>query len=518
LPSYDVYAYFGSDSDNRKGTVGIAGSRTYSYSTYSSSGLTFPASYKVTSDTGANYPSANYAVWSNLTSASFAMVFTLPSGGANNGIYGMQIIRHGATNQRPLTVTINSPANGSMFSAGTNITINATASDTTGTVTKVEFYQGSTKLGEDTTAPFSYTWNNIAEGSYDLKAIATDNRSLVATSGVVSISVRSAGNMRNVGLNFGSHSMSSSESAGALVSFANWNNLSSANGSSSSLLTSTGGVSGLTVVWDGFESIYGARSSATDGDEDMMWTYCDNTAGSATVTVSNITSPFYDVYVYFGSDTDGRTGTVGINGSSTYSYSTYSSSSHSFPTSYTVTADTGAGYPPANYAAWQNLTSSSFSVILTKVGANNGMFGMQIVMYGSASASTNKTPHGVPYTWLSASGITSNQDQVENDDPDGDGMATWKEYYAGTDPNIKGSAFKVLSMSTNRSITWYGTSNSGVTNGFRVYRSTNLYSGAWQLVASNLIRAANGTNAWTDPAPPSSPGIYYRPVAPTSVP
>jgi len=49
------------------------------------------------------------------------------------------------------TVSITSPASGSSFDAGDDITIDATASDTDGTVTKVEFFEGAVKLGEDTT-------------------------------------------------------------------------------------------------------------------------------------------------------------------------------------------------------------------------------------------------------------------------------------------------------------------------------------------------------------------------------
>ncbi|NJM94346.1 MAG: hypothetical protein HC842_06500, partial [Cytophagales bacterium] len=79
----------------------------------------------------------------------------------------------GATlpNQAP-TVSISSPANNASFSAGANITIQATASDSDGSVTKVEFYNGSTKLGEDSSSPYTYTWSNVSAGSYTLTAKA----------------------------------------------------------------------------------------------------------------------------------------------------------------------------------------------------------------------------------------------------------------------------------------------------------------------------------------------------------
>jgi Bacterial Ig domain len=89
----------------------------------------------------------------------------------------------------PPSVNITGPANGATFIAPANVTITATASDTDGTVSKVEFFQGTTKLGEDLSAPYSFIWNNVPVGSYSLTAKATDNASETATSTVVNITV-----------------------------------------------------------------------------------------------------------------------------------------------------------------------------------------------------------------------------------------------------------------------------------------------------------------------------------------
>ena len=91
------------------------------------------------------------------------------------------------------TASITSPANGASFSEGTNITINASAIDSDGSISKVEFYRGSTKLGEDTTSPYSYTWNNVAAGNYSLTVKATDNDGATTTSSAKSIEVTSSG-------------------------------------------------------------------------------------------------------------------------------------------------------------------------------------------------------------------------------------------------------------------------------------------------------------------------------------
>ncbi len=64
--------------------------------------------------------------------------------------------------------------------APANITLTAVATDP-GTVVKVEFFHGSDKLGEDTTAPYSFLWRNLPVGTYNVTAKATDDDGLTGT-------------------------------------------------------------------------------------------------------------------------------------------------------------------------------------------------------------------------------------------------------------------------------------------------------------------------------------------------
>ena len=58
-------------------------------------------------------------------------------------------------------------------------------------MTKVEFFEGgSNKIGEDTSAPYSFTWTNVAEGAYTLTAKATDNEGGSKTSLSTNITVQ----------------------------------------------------------------------------------------------------------------------------------------------------------------------------------------------------------------------------------------------------------------------------------------------------------------------------------------
>ncbi|MCF6471059.1 cellulose 1,4-beta-cellobiosidase, partial [Nonomuraea sp. MG754425] len=89
----------------------------------------------------------------------------------------------------PPTVSLTSPTAGQQFTAPATVPITANAADSDGTVAKVDFYQGSTLLGTDTSTPYSYNWTNVAAGSYSITARATDNAGLVTTSAPVGITV-----------------------------------------------------------------------------------------------------------------------------------------------------------------------------------------------------------------------------------------------------------------------------------------------------------------------------------------
>lgn len=71
--------------------------------------------------------------------------------------------------------------------ANRNLTMEAEAQDSDGSIVKVEFYEGTTKLGEDTESPFCFSWFNVPEGVYVLTARATDSDHLKGTSPAVAL-------------------------------------------------------------------------------------------------------------------------------------------------------------------------------------------------------------------------------------------------------------------------------------------------------------------------------------------
>jgi glucose/arabinose dehydrogenase len=90
-----------------------------------------------------------------------------------------------ATNQPP-TVTLTAPAS---TTVNTAITLNATAADSDGSISNVQFFAGATALGSDTAAPFSLAWTPTTPGSFNLTARATDNSGNSTTSAAVSLTV-----------------------------------------------------------------------------------------------------------------------------------------------------------------------------------------------------------------------------------------------------------------------------------------------------------------------------------------
>ncbi len=90
---------------------------------------------------------------------------------------------------QPPVVTIAAPAQGATYAAPATIPITATANDPDGSIARVDFYQGTTLLGSMTSAPYTFNWANVPEGSYSLSARAVDNAGATTASGSVSITV-----------------------------------------------------------------------------------------------------------------------------------------------------------------------------------------------------------------------------------------------------------------------------------------------------------------------------------------
>ena len=146
--------------------------------------------HSTTSDTG---------LWD---SGTFNTGHTFTNTFPNPGTFPYFCITHGFTRtinvqdgNSPPAVAITSPTNGASFASPTNIPITATATspNTGGSITNVNFFDGSTFLGGTNNPPYTVT-ASLGAGSHALTAVASDNLGLSATSTVVNVMVNT-GNM-----------------------------------------------------------------------------------------------------------------------------------------------------------------------------------------------------------------------------------------------------------------------------------------------------------------------------------
>jgi len=122
----------------------------------------------------ANYPVA--AQWDNIAITK-AVNFAAPQPSGSTATL------------RPL-VRITSPANGGIaYDTGAGVAITADATDLDGSVTNVQFFAGTNKVGNSSASPWTAPWTNAVSGSYVLTAVATDNTGTTTRSAPVSVSV-----------------------------------------------------------------------------------------------------------------------------------------------------------------------------------------------------------------------------------------------------------------------------------------------------------------------------------------
>ena len=109
----------------------------------------------------------------------------------------------GVTTSTPIAVKVNaapsvaltSPAAGTVVQPSGSVNLAATATDTDGTVVKVEFYRGTTLLGTATAAPYTYSDTGAPSGTYSYSARAYDDNGAVTASAGVSVRVNALPNL-----------------------------------------------------------------------------------------------------------------------------------------------------------------------------------------------------------------------------------------------------------------------------------------------------------------------------------
>jgi hypothetical protein len=110
------------------------------------------------------------------------VTYTIPLSGSIGSVHLLPI-------DQPPAITLTSPSNNNTYTAPADIVISATASDDDA-VQFVDFFNDTTLLARDSSAPFSFTWSSVPAGTYELYAIAVDtsNQFSRSASAIVTVS------------------------------------------------------------------------------------------------------------------------------------------------------------------------------------------------------------------------------------------------------------------------------------------------------------------------------------------
>jgi hypothetical protein len=124
--------------------------------------------------------------WAGTNLTAWGKTVTSGTGGTKTAITAS--VFNATANSAP-SVSITAPITNTTVSAPATIIISANASDIDGTISSVQFYNGTTLLNTYASAPYNYSWTNVPAGNYSITAIATDNLGASTTSAAVNITI-----------------------------------------------------------------------------------------------------------------------------------------------------------------------------------------------------------------------------------------------------------------------------------------------------------------------------------------
>ncbi|MES2296810.1 MAG: Ig-like domain-containing protein [Pseudomonadota bacterium] len=124
--------------------------------------------------------------WSNVAKGSYSITAKATDNLGVTTTSAPVLVTVGSNAAPTITLANGTPA-GAIAPATVNLT--ATANDGDGSIAQVEFFNGLALIGRSTSAPFTFNWNNVDAGSYNITAKATDNLGASTTSAPLSVLV-----------------------------------------------------------------------------------------------------------------------------------------------------------------------------------------------------------------------------------------------------------------------------------------------------------------------------------------
>ena len=134
--------------------------------------------------------STPYIVTPNLTAGTHLLTAVATDNAGLSATSAVVTVALNATNM-PVNVTLTNPPANSVFGNTDSVNIGANVSDTNGTVTNVQFFDGSVLLHSFSAPPFSFATApfTFALGTHTLTAVAMDNSGLAGTSAPVQLTI-----------------------------------------------------------------------------------------------------------------------------------------------------------------------------------------------------------------------------------------------------------------------------------------------------------------------------------------
>lgn len=118
-------------------------------------------------------------------------------------------------------------------------------------------------------------------------------------------------------------------------------------------------------------------------------------------------------------------------------------------------------------------------------------------------------PFATPVPWLMANGFTNDFVNAELSDPDGDGLLTWQEYRANTNPRDAASTFVVRSLVRSETSGLYEiTFTTSANRLYQVETSADLVT--WQILQSDIPGTGDDSTVIDGRAPPEETPVFYR--------
>jgi hypothetical protein len=127
--------------------------------------------------------------WTPAASGTYVLTAVAHTADGRSGMSGPVNVTVESAN-RPPTVTVSAGAG--PFVAPATVTLTALAADPEGQLARVEFFSGSTRLGSDTTAPYSLSWSGVPQGIHPIMSVAYDQAGASTSSAVSTVTVVAA--------------------------------------------------------------------------------------------------------------------------------------------------------------------------------------------------------------------------------------------------------------------------------------------------------------------------------------